>query len=91
MRSGTERVAGYLLSRLPPHPVNGHAVITLPAKKGVIASQLNLTHEHFSRLLHKIEAAGLIRVNGREILISDIGRLRTYPAVFRRTEGAPLE
>lgn len=91
LRSGTERVAGYLLSRLPPHPVNGHAVITLPAKKGVIASQLNLTHEHFSRLLHEIEAAGLIQVDGREILISDIGRLRTYPAVFRRTEGAPLE
>jgi CRP-like cAMP-binding protein len=82
---------GCLLSGQPPEVVHSHAVITLPAKKGVIASQLNLTHEHFSRLLHEIEAAGLIQVDGREILISDIGRLRTCPAVFRRTEGAPLE
>jgi CRP-like cAMP-binding protein len=69
-----------LLNRLPSSPINGHAVVTLPAKKGVIASQLNLTHEHFSRLLHEIEAAGLIQVNGRDILIPDIGRLRAYPA-----------
>jgi CRP-like cAMP-binding protein len=80
LRSGTERVTGYLLNRLPPNPVNGHAVVTLPARKGVIASQLNLTHEHFSRLLHEIEAAGLIRVNGRDILIPDVGKLRGYPA-----------
>jgi CRP-like cAMP-binding protein len=80
LRSGVERVTSYLLNRLPPSPVNGHAVVTLPAKKGVIASQLNLTHEHFSRLLHEIEAAGLIHVNGRDILIPDIGKLRAYPA-----------
>lgn len=80
LRSGTERVTSYLLSQLPPNPVNGHAVITLPARKGVIASQLNLTHEHFSRLLHEIAAAGLIQVNGRQILIPDIRKLRTYPA-----------
>lgn len=80
LRSGTERVTSYLLNRLPPNPTNGHAVVTLPAKKGVIASQLNLTHEHFSRLLHEIAAAGLIQVNGREILIPDIAKLRSYPA-----------
>ena len=80
LRSGVERVTSYLLNRLPINPVNGHAVVTLPAKKGVIASQLNLTHEHFSRLLHEIEAAGLIQVNGRDILIPDIGKLRAYPA-----------
>ena len=80
LRSGAERVTGYLLSQLPPNPVNGHAVVTLPARKGVIASQLNLTHEHFSRLLHDIAAAGLIQVNGRDILIPDVGKLRAYPA-----------
>jgi len=78
LRSGAERVSSYLLAQLPPNPVNGHAVVTLPARKGVIASQLNLTHEHFSRLLHEIQAAGLIQVNGRQILISDIEKLRTY-------------
>ena len=54
LRSGTERVIRYLLERLPPDVVNGHALLTLPAKKGVIASQLNLTHEHFSRLLREL-------------------------------------
>lgn len=80
LRSGVERVTSYLLNRLPPSPANSHAVVTLPAKKGVIASQLNLTHEHFSRLLHEIEAAGVIQVNGRDILIPDIGKLRAFPA-----------
>jgi CRP-like cAMP-binding protein len=78
LRSGTERVIGYLLNRLPPGAMNGDAMLTLPAKKGVIASQLNLTHEHFSRLLHELVAEALIEVEGRRVRILDVGRLRTY-------------
>jgi CRP/FNR family transcriptional regulator, dissimilatory nitrate respiration regulator len=77
--SGTQRVAAYLLSQLP-HGVNGRPVaVTLPVKKGIIASRLNLTHEHFSRILHDIQVAGLIEVRGREIRVIDVGRLRGYP------------
>jgi len=76
--NGARRVANFLLSQLP-HGVNGGSVaVTLPAKKGIIASRLNLTHEHFSRILHEIQAAGLIEVRGREIRMIDVGRLRTY-------------
>jgi CRP-like cAMP-binding protein len=61
--------------------VNGAPVaIRLPAKKSIIASRLNLTQEHFSRILHEIQAAGLVEIRGREIRLLDVGRLRTYPA-----------
>ena len=78
LRSGTERVIGYLLNRLPPDADNGRAILTLPAKKGVIASQLNLTHEHFSRLLHELVSEALIEVEGRRVHILDVDRLRAY-------------
>ena len=78
LRSGTERVVDYLLNRLPPDAVNGHAILTLPAKKGIIASQLNLTHEHFSRLLHELVTEALIEVEGRRVRILDVDRLRAY-------------
>ena len=78
LHSGTERVIRYLLNSLPPGAVNGHAVLTLPAKKGVIASQLNLTHEHFSRLLRELVTEALIEVEGRRVRILDVDRLRAY-------------
>lgn len=78
LRSGTERVIDYLLNRLPPGAVNGHAILTLPAKKGIIASQLNLTHEHFSRLLRELVTEALIEVEGRRVRILDVDRLRAY-------------
>jgi CRP-like cAMP-binding protein len=78
LHSGTERVIRYLLNRLPPGAVNGHAVLTLPVKKGVIASQLNLTHEHFSRLLRGLVTEALIEVDGRRVRVLDVDRLRAY-------------
>lgn len=78
LRSGTERVAGYLLNRLPRDTVNGHEMVTLPVKKGVIASQLNLTHEHFSRILRSLATKAVIEVDGRTVHIRDMARLRTY-------------
>lgn len=78
LRSGTQRVIGYLLSRLPESVTGNDAAVTLPAKKGIIASRLSLTQEYFSRILHEIYAAGLIEVRGREIRIRDVERLRAY-------------
>lgn len=77
--NGAQRVTTFLLSQIPDG-VNGRNVaVTLPAKKGIIASRLNLTHEHFSRILRDIQSAGLIEVRGREIRMIDVGRLRAYP------------
>jgi CRP/FNR family transcriptional regulator, dissimilatory nitrate respiration regulator len=77
LRSGTERVIGYLLrqdeDRAQP---NDPSVVTLPTSKSVVASRLNLTPEHFSRILHELSEKGLISVDGREIRILDVAKLR---------------
>jgi CRP-like cAMP-binding protein len=80
LHSGTQRVTAYLLDQFPETANGPPVTITLPAKKSIIASRLNLTQEHFSRILHEIQAAGLIEIGGREIRIADVGRLRAYPA-----------
>ncbi len=79
MHSGVQRVIGFLLRDEAdgPPPESGLDV-TLPAAKGVIASRLNLTQEHFSRILHELVAKGLIEVRGRNIVIPDVHKLRTY-------------
>jgi CRP-like cAMP-binding protein len=79
LRSGTERVVGYLLTNVQTCPRDG-AAVTLPAAKGIIASHLSLTQEHFSRILHELTAAGLIGVDGRDIRIPDLERLRARAA-----------
>ena len=80
LHSGTERVVAYLLSRLEGAAARRHVGVTLPASKGVIASRLNLTQEHFSRILHDLAAIDLIRVDGRDITIPDVAQLRARTA-----------
>ena len=77
--NGAQRVTNFLLSQLPDDITGGSAAVMLPAKKGIIASRLNLTHEHFSRILHEMQSAGLIEVRGREIRMIDVSRLRACP------------
>ncbi len=76
--SGTQRVIGYLLS-LADAPAAAETAVRLPALKHVIASRLNLTHEHFSRILHGLAAADVIRLDGPDIRIPDIEALRRHP------------
>ena len=76
LHSATQRVIGYL-ARLGDEG-DGDGRVTLPAQKSLVASRLNLTPEYFSRILHDLAAADLIRVEGRDIEILDAGRLRAY-------------
>ena len=77
LRSGQERVIGYLLADVVEVSGNGRPVeVHLTPGKSVIASRLNMTPEHFSRILHDLTASGLISVNGRSVAIPDIERLR---------------
>jgi CRP-like cAMP-binding protein len=77
LRSGQERVIGYLLADAADISVNGKPVeVHLTPGKSVIASRLNMTPEHFSRILHDLCASGLIEVNGRAVRIPDLQRLR---------------
>jgi CRP-like cAMP-binding protein len=77
LHSGRQRVIGYLLGRLPAEINGAPAAVMLPAKKGIIASHLNLTHEHFSRILRELATVGLIEVIGRTVRIPDVHRLES--------------
>jgi len=79
LHSGKQRIIGYLLRELPEADQNGTEVaVTLPTNKGVIASRLNLTQEHFSRILHELTELGLIVVEGRKIHIPSVANLRKH-------------
>ncbi len=80
LQSGRERVVGYLLSSVPAEKVEGSHNLSLTVRKGVIASRLNISQEHFSRLLQDLARSGLICVVGREIAIPDVRRLRECAA-----------
>lgn len=69
LRSGAQRVIGYLLKH--DHCENGET-ITLSTSKAIIASRLNITPEHFSRILLDLSTHGLIKVKGKEITILDM-------------------
>ena len=53
LHSGRQRIIGYLLREYPQGGERS-ITVTLPTNKGVIASRLNLTQEHFSRILHEL-------------------------------------
>ena len=81
LHSGLQRVIGYLLREREVEDCATHDVITvsLPVSKATIASRLSLTPEYFSRVLHELEAAGLIEIDKRDIRILDAQRLAHYP------------
>lgn len=79
LHSGTQRVLGYLLRGIPEGTVDNAPVdISLTTSKSILASRLNLTPEHFSRILHDLTEAGLIRVEGRSVRILNPEGLRRY-------------
>jgi CRP-like cAMP-binding protein len=77
LHSGTQRIIGYLLRDSDDNLESKKALeVTLSANKGVIASRLSLTQEHFSRILHDLSTRGLIEVHGRSVYIPDVAKLR---------------
>ncbi len=79
LHSGKQRIIGYLLRELSEGDLQGSNVtVNLPTNKGIIASRLNLTQEHFSRILHELSDLGLIVVEGRKIHIPSVDKLRLH-------------
>jgi len=79
LQSGKQRIIGYLLRELPESDQNGtNVVLTLLSNKGDIASRLNLTQEHFSRILNELSGLGLIMVEGKKIHIPSVAKLRNH-------------
>lgn len=79
LQSGLQRVVGYLLRDVNPD-VPGPAVVSLPAAKATVASLLSLTPEYFSRVLHDLEGAGLLRIDRRDIHLPDPAALARHVA-----------
>lgn len=80
LHSGMQRVIGYLLrDQIVEDCATGEVVtVSLPVSKATIASRLSLTPEYFSRVLHDLEAAGLVRIDKRDVHILDPKALATY-------------
>jgi CRP-like cAMP-binding protein len=80
LHNGMQRLIGYLLRDVQEIHSEHHGVVTvsLPVTKATIASRLSLTPEYFSRVLHELEAEGLIEIDKREIRILDVPRLANY-------------
>jgi len=78
LRSSAQRVIGYLLQDLEEIKEGQDIHINLPANKNVIASNLNITPETFSRILHNLSDGGLIEVKGKDVRIRDVAKLRAY-------------
>jgi len=76
LQSCTQRFIGYLLQISADAPDASN--ITLPASKTTIASLLNLTPETLSRTLAKLQQLELIEVNGKDVMITDVKKLRRY-------------
>ena len=77
LRSGTQRVAAYLLKDQADVGAGGAApTLTLSVAKSVVASRLNLTPEHFSRIMADLSARKLIAFQGRKVSILDESALR---------------
>lgn len=76
LQNSTQRLIGYLLqiSMDSPNP----ARVQLPANKLTIASMLNITPETLSRVMLRLQNAGLIEVNGKEIVITNVAGLRNF-------------
>jgi CRP-like cAMP-binding protein len=77
-KSGTQRVIGYLLRNVDEVSDARCIEVTLSAQKNIIASRLNITQEHFSRILHELATSGLIEVHGRTIRITDREKLSAF-------------
>lgn len=78
LHSATQRVIGYL-ARLEDEGAEPGCAL-LPAQKSLVASRLSLTPEYFSRILHELADAGLVKIDGRRIEIVDAEGLRAYGA-----------
>jgi CRP-like cAMP-binding protein len=74
--SGGQRFAAWLLHAAGDG--DAAATVVLPASKRAIASKLNLSAEHLSRVLRTLSDKGLIRIAGRTLEIPDRARLREW-------------
>lgn len=77
LKNATHRVVRYLLTELMKMPAGSHCV-ELPVAKQLVAGQLSIQPETFSRIIHRLEAEGIIGIDGRQIDVRDRLRLEQF-------------
>jgi CRP-like cAMP-binding protein len=75
LHNATYRLVSYLLGELPEE-VLASTEIVLTTPKHIIASQLSIKPETFSRILTRLARDGLIVVRGNSIVLADLEQLR---------------
>ena len=70
LTKASERVAHFLTGRLMP---GGR--VAMPEPRAAIAARLGMTPESLSRVMHGLEAAGLVRLQGRLVEVPDVAAL----------------
>lgn len=70
-RKADGRVARYLLDLFGSASRGAGQVVRLPARKGLIASRLHMTKEHFSRTLRELSERGVVAVRHLDIEVLD--------------------
>lgn len=86
-QSAIQRAVAFLLGQIPDSKRSRAITVRLPAKKGDIASKLDLTGAHFSRILHELHAAGLVRLQGSTVTVERVAALRSFAARARTRAG----
>lgn len=82
--SAAQRVCDYLLhlpalaEQTAPRGAPGERIVVLPVSKGVVASLLSITPEHFSRVLRDLQTDGLIDMQQRTIRLISPERLAVH-------------
>lgn len=77
LQNTRHRLGNYLFGLLPD-PAATSGEIQLPMAKQLIASQLAMQPETFSRLIKEMKVQGLISVKGSRIEVHDVGGLRAF-------------
>jgi CRP-like cAMP-binding protein len=86
-QSAAQRIVSWLLAQLGGQ--TGETRIRLPVGKATLAASLNTTPETLSRVLKHLRQRQIVRVEGREIVVTDPTHLRDLePRFFGNTSAA---
>lgn len=77
IKNATHRVVRYLIT-LAVTSCDIHSSFNLPAEKRLIAGQLGIRPETFSRVVSRLKDEGIIDIKGRRIIVLDQNALLNY-------------
>ena len=80
IKNSTHRVTRYLLNQLT-QTGDKENTLRLPAPKNLIANQLGIQPETFSRILNRLKIEGIIDIQGKRVTILDMELLTDYELI----------